>query len=126
MNAADRLAQIEARAQAATEGPWTWDAHRVPTLSGRAGDPATYAYDVEVVEAEHSGECGCRSACTLDLHVSPDDAEFIAHARTDVPALTAALRAVLDRHADDGEGFCRCCEFVWPCWTVRDIEEALR
>lgn len=103
----DRLAQIEARANAATEGPWRSD--RWEDFTGRE---TTYSIsgDTEVSPLVHE----------------PDDAEFIAHARTDVPALTAALRAVLDRHADDGEGFCRCCEFVWPCWTVRDIEEALR
>lgn len=38
-------------------------------------------------------------ACDL----AAEDAEFIAHARTDVPDMAAALRAVLEIHQDGGE-----------------------
>ena len=95
------LEVIRRRAEGATPGPWTWDGHRVPTLIGRAGDPAVYSYDVEVIEADHDGECGCRSACTLHLRVRPQDADFIAHAREDITVLLAEvdrLRAALARH----------------------------
>ena len=58
-------------------------------------------------------------------------------ARTDVPALVAALRAVLDLHkAIPEEGFdvCERCSSTagagvavsWPCLTVRVIENALK
>lgn len=71
------------------------------------------------------------------------DATFIAHARTDVPALTAALREVLTLHVDGGQsqgytadapggyGYIdHCCTECgsfgeygepWPCQTVRAI-----
>lgn len=94
-----RLDDIKARAEAATDGPWKWDNRRVPTLNGMAGSRDVYRYETEVIEADHNGECGCRSACQLDLTVGPADAEFIAHARTDVPALVAAVEAVLELHA---------------------------
>ena len=67
--AADRLDAIEARANAATEGPWRID------VGAEIVDPS-----FEVV-----------AQVVLD-----EDNDFIAHARTDVPALVAALRAVMD------------------------------
>ena len=91
-----RLHEIKSRAAAATEGPWEWTQYRVPTLEGWKGDPAAYRWQTEVLEADHNGECGCRSACQLELTVDPADAEFIAHARTDIPALVAAVEAVLE------------------------------
>lgn len=87
----EHLAQIRSREQHATRGPWTWDSGRVPILCGRGGDPGAYEYPVDVLCAEHHGECGCRSACTLELTVSPFDADFIAHARDDVRALIAEV-----------------------------------
>ena len=79
-----RLRDVEARAEAATEGPWR---------SGKdwiMGAPSP-------------------SAVTLIAVTKGDgpqypDATFIAASRTDVPALTAAIRAVLDlaRDADRG------------------------
>ena len=62
---------------------------------------------------------------------SPEDAEFIAHARTDVPALVAALRAVLELHAEAGRGsdtYCTHCFpdcFDYPCPTVTAIRQHL-
>lgn len=87
-----RLAQIEARLVEATRGPWTWDGRRVPTLEGRGGDPETYEYAVDVLIADHSGECGCRSACELELAVSYADAQLIANAPTDLADLVAEVR----------------------------------
>lgn len=87
------LRQIKLRALAATEGPWSWSGRVAPVLSGYAG--TSYRYSKEVIEAEHHGECGCRSACQLEVTVDPLDAEFIAAARSDVPRLVAALEAVL-------------------------------
>ena len=69
------LDAIEARAEAATDGPWlashnvTEDTHDVSVL---------YSNGIGVLVA--------------DFHKRPDDARFAAHARTDVPALVAALR----------------------------------
>ena len=83
----NRLNEIEARANAATEGPWeafpgyqtdfgAWMSAAVDTADG----------EYLVVEAERD-----------------KDAEFIAHARADVPDMAAALRAVLEIHQDGGE-----------------------
>lgn len=132
----NRLAEIKARAAAATEGPWEWTQYRVPTLEGWKGDPATYRWQTEVLEADHNGECGCRSACQLELTVLPPDAEFIAHARTDVPALVAAVEAVLALHEPvGGPSDPRCCPVcvdlsgeyaeTYPCGTATAILAAL-
>ena len=77
------LDAIEARVNAATDGPWeAYPDGLVWTKVPRIGDPV-------------SGS------------VLPEDAEFIAAARTDVPALVAEvrrLRAVLANH-DPMPGF---------------------
>ena len=135
MPMSSRLDEIKARAAAATGGPWKWDNRRIPTLNGMAGSRDVYRYETEVIEADHNGECGCRSACQLDLTVGPADAEFIAHARTDVPVLVAAVEAVLKLHKPrvNPTGFfdplCDYCtgeyENGWPCDTVRAIQSAL-
>ncbi len=83
---------IQARAFNATRGPWKWTDYAVPTLQGRAGDPETYEYDTEVLEATHDHGCGCRRDCTMELTIRPEDAEFIEHARTDIDALLAEVK----------------------------------
>jgi len=81
MTAADRLAEIEARIEAATEGPWE-------VIGG-----GEYVTGVGVGIGVHDGG------------IRPADATFIAHTRTDVPWLVEqvivrdeALRAVLALH----------------------------
>ena len=100
-----RLDEIEARTTAATEGPWN-------VFMGRIDHPGrsliAVAYDV-----------GC-----------DEDADFIAHARTDVPALVAVARYALSQHAPDGWGNCGPCDDAtgedgWPCSTVREIHRLL-
>jgi hypothetical protein len=81
MSAADRLDEIEARANAATAGPWSW---------------AQWYDGLSLGAKERAGV-----DATLFQHIEPvlgtgHDTEFIAAARQDVPALVAALRAVLD------------------------------
>ena len=146
MSISDRLDQIEARADAATEGSW-WG--------------SMIGAHVEIFAGDGSGHDPL-----LASEVRPGDAEFIASARTDVPAMLAALRAVLDLHKPRGEQVlatdcsaetCDCedgcqtvpikvCEHcmdlgnsahhyayeeggietvLWPCPTVRAIEVAL-
>ena len=53
-----------------------------------------------------------------------DDVRFIAHARTAVPALTAAVRDVLALHVEDRD-FCRDCDHAYPCPTVRALAARL-
>ena len=110
----DRLDEIQARADAATEG--SWDYYRPHYMSGYYS--ITYGSGADVA-----------------IEASEADAEFIAAARTDVPALVAALRAVLDvigphyatmlrREAKFGRtrSSCCCCE---QCRAVQAIADAL-
>ena len=118
MSISNRLDQIEARADAATEGPW--EKH---TVNGweMVVSYSTDAMIQLVAEFRHKER---------DLN----DAEFIAASRTDVPALVAALRAVLDLHKPrNGHDDCGHCVdpadahwgIPWPCPTVRAVTAAL-
>ena len=80
MSAADRLDQIDARAAAATRGPWEETASLDP--DGRRSNHVTGPGDYDVCEVPRTPQ-------------GSEDSFFIAHARQDVPALVAALRAVL-------------------------------
>jgi hypothetical protein len=69
---------IEARAAAATEGPW-----------------ANLGHDIGQVVYDSQGPCELVGPVMLGRAIGeahPTDAEFIAHARTDIPALLTALR----------------------------------
>jgi hypothetical protein len=72
----DYLAEVKARAEAATDGPWDIEHGRLWT------DPGDAAWAEQI--AVFTGSRAWMS-----------DAEFIAAARTDVPKLVAALEAVL-------------------------------
>lgn len=70
----DRLDEIAARAEAAGEGPWAANGDS-PYWENSVADPGGWP---------------------IGERMYRDDAAFIAASRTDVPALVAALRAVLD------------------------------
>ena len=79
MTIESRLAEIRARVEAATEGPWSvYRGDRIGTYVTRP--------DLAGVAREWS------------LTWSDADAEFIAHSRTDLPALLAAVEAVRALH----------------------------
>ena len=119
----NRLDEIEARANAATEGPWEAGERCVFTLDGAP----VVSDDVVHYERGMAGEGVCHG----------EDAEFIAHARADVPALVAALRAVLAIHTPVDRGrataCCTCEQWIestdpeacieWPCATVETIRQ---
>ena len=88
MNAADRLNEIEARANAATEGPWAPDEYTEV-------DPDGFYELSRVIAPDPDGDGWCAIGVVHTGILRPD-ADFIAHARADVPALVAALRAVLE------------------------------
>lgn len=73
MTAREWLDAAQARADAATKGPWEYAAETEEIVSPDGG----------IVEMTWPGR-------------NRANATFIAHARTDAPALVAALRAVLD------------------------------
>ncbi|WP_404851108.1 hypothetical protein [Dietzia kunjamensis] len=142
MTAADRLAEIQTRVDKATDGPWR---------SRDLDDYDEETPDAVDVLGPGPSTIGMASARDWDSDYDPEmfaNAEFIAHARTDVPALVAALRTVLDRHpmgeasvieyAAAGEvKHCLGCRGAhgiahdeyglvpWPCPTVRAVEDAL-
>lgn len=111
----DTLARIRAQADAATEGPWevspfTWKpGHPIPS-SEWLGIEATGPVKGEVARIRPNDD--------------EDDAnaEFIAAARTTVPALLDLVDDLLERHVEGptfyGHGFSlRICECgaSWPC-----------
>lgn len=86
MSISDRLEQIAARAEAATEGPW--EARILsPYKGGTVYEPSGYPLP------------GCFNCGENEATYEEADAEFIAASRTDVVDLVAALRAVLDECA---------------------------
>lgn len=79
----ERLAEIEARAQAATEGPWR--VQSVRRADNEIGVFVAYVGSLAVLANEPNKS-------------EQEDATFVAHARTDIPDLLAEvrrLRAVL-------------------------------
>jgi len=96
----NQLDAIQARADAATEGPWTESYSGSRTIEG--------ADDQIVIDAFNDG-IGAGV-------IEPADAEFITHAREDVPKMVAALRAVEglvnEWHKDYSE--------ISPLWSTDD------
>ena len=120
----ETLNRIRKQADNATKGPW------VCTLNGDESE-VTYA-NAPITWDDHGGEV-----------FTEGDAEFIAAARTTVPALVDALEKVLElhprevvMHADpefgqmEDDAICSACivnhdAAPWPCPDVRAITTAL-
>lgn len=73
------IAQMRERANAATEGPWVCD------LNGN--------YENRVAETDTMHIC---STAKVNIDQTLDDAEFIAHARTDLPAVLELLEKAIE------------------------------
>lgn len=126
-----QLAEIRAREQAATEGPW-----RALGTGVANGDHWYVCNEGEALAyiAANDGE---------NEEQREPDAQFIAHSRTDMPRLLDALEAVLALHKpesydedwiDGGQaGYaCYTCDdgtghgfATYPCPTVRAITNVL-
>ena len=97
MSAQDRLDEIQGRADEATAGPWV-AGHRSsldwlsqsPAIDNDGHEPGSAIGPADAADPLWGSLWPSRNATA--------DAEFIASARTDVPALVAALREVLDLH----------------------------
>ena len=124
----ETLNRIRAQADAATEGPWApWrDQDGAPHMNGllMVGNAAavipegeSWVEGVDVNPIAHT--------------YTPEDREFIAAARTDVPDMAAALRAVLELHKREESpsgDYCDECfpnEWHWPCSTVATIRQRI-
>jgi hypothetical protein len=82
----ERLAQIEARAEAASAGPWETTLHEDQRYGTKG-----YAWVLaKVIPGAH--ELNIIKVCHEDWPPTPSDAEFIAHARQDIPWLLQRLR----------------------------------
>lgn len=83
------LAAIEARANAATPGPWNWDVYQNDNFDGK--NPlelwAPHALSMSATQ-----DASISIGVTTQQEVDDADVEFIAHARQDVPALIAEVR----------------------------------
>ena len=110
------LAEIEARANAATEEPWI----------------AEYSKEQGCCVIPHDAHSTREAVAVCRLYLRAFDAEFIAHARTDVPRLVAeakrlqaAVERVRELHAGkayaQGPDYCDECEHKWPCPTIRAL-----
>ena len=132
MSIESRLAEIRAREEAATEGPWTWGGnvdsqnlrlqtwnHRPDGQScgvvqimdfvrqGMQGAQPRFMEDLMMVKASDRAiyEVAPTAASRKDprvyrgdiVGIKHPDAEFIAASRTDLPALLAAVEAVIKR-----------------------------
>ena len=82
----DELREIEARTNAATPGPWKATPH---------GSNVFVLWDGDKVRLNGR-------ICTVDdvVQSSFTDAEFVAHARTDVPALLSEVRRLREDLAE--------------------------
>jgi hypothetical protein len=89
----DELAKIEARCAKATPGPW--DAPLVDLGSVQSFKAVDFYFDHSYEAYPPLGEAG-----PVYVANSEENAEFIAAARTDVPALIAALRAAQGRESE--------------------------
>ena len=125
MSAQEWLDRTQAIAETATGGAWEWAPSITTQARHRPAKVSTLVWDGgNAVEAA--------------LPHSTADAAFIAHARTALPAMTAALRAVTDLHQPrsavtqsasghlvDTPGPCTACDWDWPCATITAIQDTL-
>jgi hypothetical protein len=93
---------IEARAKAATDGPWRWEDQYADSGDGpyfQVRSESVYTNMQTGMEADDQTAPDEIAMGTVAMDLGEDDARFIAHARTDVPALLTEirrLRALLD------------------------------
>lgn len=110
------LDQIDRLDQEATKGPWTATGD---VYGGKVYEPSGYPLP------------GCTSCGENEATYEGQDAEFIALARTALPALSRAVRATLELHKtrihdeDPTSPFCNFCGPGTPCETTRAITDAL-
>ena len=118
-----RLDKAERLDRGAFGGPWAWgldSADRI-IMTTHGAVPFT------LIEGD-------------DFRGATEEAEWIAHARTALPAAVAALRAVADLHQPDDGGHCTECLIghdgdsftagnpvydAWPCATITAIQDTL-
>ena len=126
------LDAIEQRANAASEGPWEHEGVGEIIQHFSLPEPAT------IVSTDVACMAYCYGGSAAGVE-RDEDAEFIAHARDDVPALLAEvrrLRATEQRVRELHEWYCAGCEGTdpecgpmcghcydpWPCATIAALD----
>lgn len=120
------LAGIEQRTAEATEEPWEVNGPDEDWAVIHSGpDSVVHAYTAHDPDCER---CTCGGDDAGHVAISVEDAALIAHARTDIPALTAAVRDVLALHFTRHTVYsgspslpCAECGHATPCATVRAL-----
>ena len=124
----ETLVSIRARVDAATEGPWRAYGTVIDAVTGTGDCKGCSGLDWPAHEPScyHSEVAGSL----------PQNAEFIAHSRTDLPALLDSLEAILDTHVERewrpfdglylGSTVCDHCRRTWPCTTVTHITNSMK
>lgn len=115
------IAEQRALADAATAPPWKPWKSGTPWIEGGEN-----GYD-DVLAPDY---VACMSHCyggSSRVEISDADHAFIIASRTTVPALLAAVEAVVARHHLTPGGVCAWCEslYPYPCPDVRDLTDAL-
>ena len=90
------LAEVRARCEAATPGPWEWAGDGLIGTDPRFSAKPSVCENVLCACDEDSGGAYSGSVAVLDMDNETNDRPFIAHARQDIPRLLAMLE---DAHA---------------------------
>lgn len=111
MTDAQRIAEIESREKAATEGPWSWedwDLDDGPDCYTLVAPPHTRPSGTSGMFPD----LGFSLMTDEDHEISEQDRAFIAHARQDVPWLIEELRASQAREVAMREALERALEWI--------------
>jgi hypothetical protein len=109
-----QIDEIRARCEAATEGPWWWPFGSEALLVEKCGyycDEKIGHVDHEVVIGRYGGQ---------PHYVKLKDARFIAHARTDIPALLDALEEAQREVEGLREGLKQIVDYDPAYWCAED------
>jgi hypothetical protein len=134
---AQQLDEIETRANAASKGPWgVYDGDNYADVAAdmQVTSPGSYNYREKIARLEDENYWDDQDHADHDESRAPEqmiaNATFVAHARTDVPALLDEVRRLAARlnavHelCDEQDKAARLFEFPTPEW-VQAVRNAL-
>ena len=108
----DLEAAAWARCEAATKGPWAWEAEDESSLMlGKADKVGGIDLRHHVLSAYRCKSCQKNNMDCLWPH--KPDADFIAHARTDLPAAIREIRRLREVMAQEWDHTPRTCPCSW-------------
>jgi hypothetical protein len=124
------LEQWRTNVEAATEGPWSWEATGDKDNSWALGFVQDEDGNTLSGQLDNGEGIIIEGVCESVEDANYADAEFIVTARTAMPALLAAIGAVLELHQPSvrRQGWPPTCHYdnrSWPCPEVQAIRSAL-